>query len=167
MTKKNPYTGFHKEKPEDLTIVKEKYLNDFELIRLSNFLTENEFKIVSITNLSQKLKDYNYRDDFRIRYDMILEMTGWDKKFVRKYLDSLKKKSILVMISPGKWKFHVPTISKLLTSETTQPNEPYHERKKITNEREELWKLYDKVVYNKGALIDPILARLPDGWENL
>jgi hypothetical protein len=167
MTKKKPYTGFHKEKPEDLTIVKEKYLNDFELIRLSNFLTENEFKIVSITNLSQKLKDYNYRDDFRIRYDMILEMTGWDKKFVRKYLDSLKKKSILVMISPGKWKFHVPTISKLLTSGTTQPDEPYHERKKITNEREELWKLYDKIVHNKGTSTDPILDGLPEGWENL
>jgi hypothetical protein len=135
MTKKKTYTGFHKEKPEDLTIVKEKYFNDFELIRLSNFLTENEFKIVSITNLSLKLKDYNYRDDFRIRYDMILEMTGWDKKFVRKYTDSLKKKSILIMLSPGKWKFHIPTISKLLTSGTTQPNEPYPERKKYTNDQ--------------------------------
>lgn len=167
MTKKKPYTGFRKENPQDLTIVKDKFLNDFELLRLWNFLTEGEIRILSMINLSQRLVDYDHRGNFRIRYDMMKEMTGWDKKLIWRHINGLRSKGILVMSARTEWSFHVPTISKLLTSGTTQPNEPYHERKKITNDREELWKLYDKIVHNKGTSTDPILSGLPDGWENL
>jgi hypothetical protein len=167
MMKKKPYTGFRKEKPEDLTIVKDKFLNDFELLRLWNFLTEGEIRILTIVNLSQRLQDYHHRGNFRIRYDMMIEMTGWEKKIICRHLKGLRTKGILVMSGRTQWSYHVPTISKLLTSGTTQPNEPYPERKKYTNEQEEFDKLYDKVIFNRGSLVDPILAGLPEGWENL
>lgn len=164
MGSKKIYKEFHKEKPEDLTIYKDHYLNDFEIIRLSNFLTEVEFKIMFVINLSQKLKSFPYRQDFRLPYHMIKEMTGWDKKFVKKYLISLKKKNILVMSQPEQWRFHIPTIVKLLTSE---PQEEYNERKKPSNERREFDSLYEKVVLNPQAVKDPLFAGLEPGWENL
>lgn len=159
MATKKLYDDYPRLVPEELTVYTHSFLNDFELLLLTNHLIYQELQVVMGINLHLKINK-KVRTQFRIPYTVLEETTGMPKKLIKRHLGNLRQKNILVMSDPMVWKWNVPGIAKLLGPKPEVANDPYPEQ---TKGRETL----NKVVMLHTAPADPILSGLPENWDKI
>jgi len=115
MKRKN-YSGFHPLNWEESHIYLKNFFNDWEIVKLTNFLNQQETQIILIINYCiKKSSRFNQSRLFKIPYQEISEKVGIDKNTIRKKLSSLKNKQILEMISNGAWAWNKEGIKNLLS----------------------------------------------------
>ena len=159
MATKKLYDDYPRLVPEELTVYTHSFLNDFELLLLTNHLIYQELQVVMGINLHLKLNK-KVRTQFRIPYTVIEETTGMPKKLIKRHLGNLRQKNILVMSDPMVWKWNVPGIAKLLGPKPEETNNPHTEQKK---ERITL----DKITLQEISQEDPLLSGLPNNWDKI
>ena len=114
--KRNLYSNFDPIDWDNSHIYQKNFFNDWEWIKLTNFLNQQETQITWILNYSiKKNVKYSKTRLFKIPYQEISEKVGMTKNTVRKKLNSLKDKRILTMTGPSAWAWDMEGIRNLLS----------------------------------------------------
>jgi hypothetical protein len=156
MATKKQHRDFPRISPEELILPKKFYLSDLELELLTNFLIYQEFQVILTINNLQKFTR-NSRNNFRIPYDRIEQLTGIKRLLTKRHLSNLKEKGILVMTSPMNWSWNIPSIAKLL-GPVVEELKPVSRTETLSSER---------VIFINNPLEDPILKSLPKDWDKI